>query len=363
MRRLKLGVVGVGHLGQAHARVLAESPGVELVGVVDTNPDQAAAVADRHGAKVFDSHADLAECVDAACIVVPTVHHYMVACDFLKRGIPLLIEKPLAINLEQATELVDLSRTHRAILQVGHIERFNPAYEELRTRTIRPKFVECERHGTFTGRSIDIGCVLDLMIHDLDLLLDLIGGPVVEVEAIGAAVFGGHEDMANARLRFADGCVAHLTASRMSPNPKRKLRIWAPEGYAGIDFVERRITLVRPSDELRRRGIPPARLDPTKRHQLQNQIFTRYLETLDKNCDRGDQLTRELHHFLACVRTGRTPRVTGEDGRDAIALATRVLESMNRHQWENRPDGPTGPDELPKPAGDLLADGLDCAAA
>ena len=169
------------------------------------------------------------------------------------------------------------------------------------------------------------------MIHDLDLLLDLVGGPVVEVSAVGAAVFGRHEDMANARLRFANGCVAHLTASRMSPNPKRKLRIWAPEGYAGIDFVQRRITLVQPSAELRRRGIPPARLEPAKRQQLQNQIFTRYLETLDLDCDQGDQLTRELDHFLTCVRTGATPRVSGEDGRDAIALATRVLDSMKPH--------------------------------
>lgn len=363
MQRLKLGVVGVGHLGQSHARVLAQLPGVDLVGVVDTNPELAAAVAARHGVRAFEHYADLAETVDAACIVVPTLHHFAVACEFLKRGVPLLVEKPLAINLEQAAELVDLAQAHGTILQVGHIERFNPAYEELRTRTIRPKFVECERHGTFTGRSTDIGCVLDLMIHDLDLLLDLVGGPVDEVEAVGAAVFGGHEDMANARLRFANGCIAHLTASRMSPNPKRKLRIWAPEGYAGIDFVDRRITLVRPSDELRRRGIPPARLDPSKRQQLQNQIFTRYLETLDLNCDRGDQLTRELEHFLMCVRTGMTPRVTGADGRDAIALATRVLESMNRHQWENRSDGPTGPDELPLPAGDLLDTGRDQAAA
>jgi predicted dehydrogenase len=363
MRRLKLGVVGVGHLGQSHARVLSQAPGVDLAGIVDTNPDQAAAVAARHGTCVFAHASDLAERVDAACVVVPTVHHFTVAREFLNRGVPLLVEKPLAINVEQASELADLARSRHTILQVGHIERFNPAYEELRARRIRPKFVECERHGTFTGRSTDIGCVLDLMIHDLDLLMDLIGGPVVDVTAVGAAVFGGHEDMANARLRFANGCIAHLTASRMSPNAKRKLRIWAPEGYAGIDFVKRHITLVQPSAELRRRGIPPARLDPSKRQQLQNQIFTRYLETLDLDCDQGDQLTRELDHFLTCVRNGATPRVTGEDGRDAIALATRVLASMQHHQWENRSDGPTGPDELPLPAGDLLSGGGEKAAA
>lgn len=355
MRRLKMGVVGVGHLGQAHARILAGFPGVDLVGVADTNPEQAQLVAERCQTRVFADHLELAAAVEAACIVVPTTYHRAVAADFLRRGIPVLVEKPLALDLAEAEILVDLARQSNTLLQVGHIERFNPAYEELRARPIRPKFVECERHGTYTGRSTDIGAVLDLMIHDLDLLLDLIGEPVVDVEAVGAVVFGGHEDMVNARLRFANGCLAHLTASRMSPNPKRKLRVWAPEGYAGIDFVKRRLTLVQPSDELRRREFDPEWYDdPVRRRQLQDQVFTRYLQTLDLDCDRGDQLTRELDHFFDCVRTGEQPRVDGAAGRDAIALATRVLDSMHEHHWENRCDGPTGPDELPIPTGSLF---------
>jgi predicted dehydrogenase len=355
MRPLKMGVVGVGHLGQAHARILAGLRGVELVGVVDSNPAQAQLVAERHHTRVFDHHLDLAEQVEAACIVVPTTYHHVVACDFLRHGVPVLVEKPLALNLHQAGELVDLARGRGTLLQVGHIERFNPAFEELRARPLCPKFIECERHGTYTGRSTDIGAVLDLMIHDLDLLLDLVGDEVQEVQAVGASVFGGHEDMVNARLRFANGCVAHLTASRMSPTAKRKLRVWATEGYAGIDFIRRHLTLVQPSEELRRREFDPDWYDdPVRRRQLQDQVFTRFLQTQDLDCDRGDQLTRELEHFIHCVRTGARPRIGGEEALRALALATRVLESMKEHRWENRRDGPTGPDQLPMPTGPLL---------
>jgi predicted dehydrogenase len=357
MRRLKLGVVGVGHLGQIHARIIAGLPGAELAGVTDANPDQAEQVAARHNTQVFSTHHELLAHVDGVCVVTPTTFHHSIACESLRRGIATLVEKPLAMDLSQADELVELTSRHGAILQVGHIERFNPAYEELRKRPMRPKFVECERHGTYTGRSTDIGAVLDLMIHDLDLLLDLVGESVTEVDAVGAAVFGGHEDLVNARLRFSNGCLAHLTASRMSPNPKRKLRAWAPEGYAGIDFIKRHLTLVQPSEELRRREFNPERYnDPSQRAVLQGQVFKRFLKSIDLDCNRGDQLTDELEHFANCIRSGSRPRVAAEEGRAAIALAMRVLDSLKQHRWENRPDGPTGPDDLPTPAGPLLGD-------
>jgi predicted dehydrogenase len=354
MRRVKMGVVGVGHLGQAHARILAGLANVELVGVVDADRSQAEAVAAQCRTRAFTSHLELFGQIDAASIVTPTTYHHPIAREFLSRRIPILVEKPLALTLNEARELVDLSRRHETILQVGHIERFNPAYEELRSRPITPKFIEMERHGTFTGRSTDIGVVLDLMIHDLDLLLDLVGGPVAEIEAIGATTFGGHEDMVNARLRFASGCIAHLTASRMSPNPKRKLRIWAPEGYAGIDFVRKHLTLVQPSEELRRRQFDTRSLPRDQREQLKGEVFTRHLQTLELDCNRGDQLTRELEDFIRSVQTGSPPRVTGEAGRDAIALAERILQSVQTHRWSNSADGPTGPNCLPDPRGWLF---------
>jgi predicted dehydrogenase len=215
--------------------------------------------------------------------------------------------------------------------------------------------VESERHGPFTGRSTDIGAVLDLMIHDLDLLLTLIGSPVRDVEAVGAAVFGGHEDIVNARLRFANGCVAHVTASRMTQRPRRRLRIWAPEGYAGADFYQKRLILVQPSPELRRRGLQPANLDSAARVALQSEVFGRHLQHIELHCTRPtDQLTNELRHFIDCVRHGRRPRVSGEDGREALALAERIIASMKAHQWEGLPDGAVGPQNWPKPLGPLF---------
>src|SRR5262249_17223660 len=216
----------------------------------------------------------------------------------------------------EADDLIALADRAGVPFQVGHIERFNPAFEELVRRPIRPKFVEAERHGPFTGRSIDIGAVLDLMIHDLDLLLSLVGSPVRTVAAVGAAIFGGHEDMVNARLEFENGCVAHVTASRITRHPKRRLRVWAPEGYAGIDFVTRKLALVQRSEEVCRQGLRVDQLDAVAKSRLKDEVFGRYLQVLNLDGDRkGDQLTAELRHFLDCVRTGNRPRVCGRDGR------------------------------------------------
>lgn len=349
-----MAVVGVGHLGQAHARILAGLPDVELVGVADVNPLQARAVADRHDTDAYTDHTPLIDQVDGACIVVNTVHHYDVAKAFLERGVPLLIEKPITTTVEQADELIAIANRTGAVLQVGHIERFNPAFEALQARPIRPKFVECERHGPFTGRSTDIGAILDLMIHDLDLLNALDGSDAVDVQAMGVAVFGGHEDMVNARIRFASGCIAHVTASRIAPLPKRRLRIWAPEGYAGIDFVHRKLSLVQPSDDVRRHGLDVKNLDATRRAQLAGEVFGRHLEMHHTTCSApADQLTRELQDFVKSVKSGSSPRVTGEDGRAALALATRVLDCVRNHPWEGRADGPCGM-VMPAPIGKLF---------
>jgi predicted dehydrogenase len=356
MARLRMAVVGVGHLGKEHARILAELPEVELVGVADVSAEQAQAVARRCGTRAYGSYWPLLTQVDAATIVVPTSQHFEVASEFLRRGIPLLVEKPLACNLEQAESLVELAKRHDAVLQVGHIERFNPAFEELAARPIRPKFVECQRLGPFTGRSADVGVVLDLMIHDLDLLLALVQSPVRSVEALGVCLFGGQEDVANVRLVFANGCVAHVTASRASPVPVRRMCLWAPEGYARVDFARRKLSLIQPSEELRRHGLDPKKLDPAALALLMDQLFGRHLQVLDLDCQRpSDQLTAELRDFVRCVETGGRPRVSGEDGRDAIALATRVLDSIRHHAWEGHDDGPVGPAHLPTPLGRLFA--------
>jgi predicted dehydrogenase len=342
-------------LGQHHARILASLSEVELVGVVDANPEQARTIATKLNTKPYESHTELLDKVQAVSIVTPTIHHHAVASDFLRAGVPALVEKPVCRTVAEADELIELAAKAKVPLQVGHIERFNPAFEELAKRPIRAKFVEAERHGPFTGRSVDIGAVLDLMIHDLDLLLSLVGGKVARVSAVGAVVFGGHEDMVNARLEFENGCIAHVTASRITRHPKRRLRIWAPEGYAGIDFVTRKLTLVQQSEEVRQHGLRVDQMDATTKARLKDEVFGRYLQVLNLDADRKyDQLTAELRHFIDCVRTGKKPRVSGEDGRDALELAERVLDALRVHPWEGTPAGPHGPGGLPTPAGFLF---------
>lgn len=355
MDRLRMGVVGVGHLGQSHARILASLPNVELVGVVDVNADQAKTVAERYTTRAFPDYRELLSQVDAVCVVVPTTFHCTVAKTFLEHRIPVLVEKPITLNLKEADELVHLAEANHVALQVGHIERFNPTFEELSRRKIQPKFIECERHGPFTGRSMDIGVILDLMIHDLDLLLALNGGHVREVEALGTTIFGGHEDVVNARLRFSNGCVAHVTASRVSPMPKRRMRIWAPEGYASIDFMSKKLLLMQPTSELRRNGLSLQSMSEERRAKLKDEIFTEYVQTREIDCNRGqDQLTRELQHFVDCVQHKRQPRVTGEDGRAALALAERILESVHTHRWQGTFNSSVGPNDWPEPLGPLF---------
>jgi predicted dehydrogenase len=361
MNRLRMAVIGVGHLGQSHARILSGLPDVDLVGVVDVNGKQASEVAERCGTKAFTDYKPLLKRVDAVTVVVPTIYHHLVAKQFLKAGVPVLVEKPIAVTVAEADELVALARKAKVPFQVGHIERFNPAFEELVGRKMQPKFIESERHGPFTGRSTDIGAVLDLMIHDLDLLLSLVGSSVVQIDALGSAVFGGYEDVVNARLLFASGCVAHVTASRVSQHNKRRLRVWAPEGYAGIDFVKKQLILVQPSAALRRRGLQTSHLDAAAKAALKEEIFGKHLESLELDCaSHGDQLSSELKHFIQCVKTGQRPRVTGEDGREALALAERILDAIAEHTWNGASDlKAVGVPGFPAPLGPLFATEMD----
>ncbi len=354
MSALRTAVIGVGHLGKEHARILAGLPGVKLVGVVDVHAAQAETVARRSGTYAYTDYHLLLEQIDAAVVAVPTTHHHAIAAELLRHGLPVLVEKPLALNVEQANDLVELARRHGTLLQVGHIERFNPAFEELQRRPLVPKYITCERVGPFSGRSTDIGAVLDLMIHDIDLVLALVQCPARQVEAIGISVLGRHEDMANARLVFDNGCVADLTASRLSSTQLRRTRIWAPEGSATLDFGKRHLTLVQPSEEVRQHRLDPSRLDAVALARLKEELFGRYLQVLELDCDVGDQLTRELQDFIRCVRTGSRPRVSGEEGRDALALACRILDSVRNHQWEGHEIGPKGPLDLPAPRGTLF---------
>jgi predicted dehydrogenase len=353
-RRLRLAVVGVGHLGKEHARILSGLPGVDLVGVADACFEQAQTVAQRLGTQPYGEFGPLLNLVDAACIVTPTSLHAGIAAEFLRRGIAVLVEKPLAASITEADMLVHLAERHGAILQVGHIERFNPAFEELQRRPLQPKWIRAQRLGPFSGRSTDIGVVLDLMIHDLDLILTLVQSPVRSVEALGMSVFGSREDVANARLHFVNGCVAEVTASRVNPTTQRTMQIWAPEGFVDVDFAQRKVTLVQPSEAVRRNGLNPAQLDPGSRGRLREELFTRHLETTMIDGQAQDQLTCELTEFVDCVRSGRRPRVTGAEARAALAVAERILFALEHHSWDGSAEGSKGPHNVPMPQDTLF---------
>jgi predicted dehydrogenase len=354
MERLRVGVVGVGHLGKEHARILADLPGVDLVGVADHSAAQAEAVARRCRTRAFHDHRLLLPLVEAAVVVVPTSQHHAVAVDFLQHRIPLLVEKPLAGTPREADELVELAGRQGVALQVGHVERFNPAFEELQALPLRPRYVTGERCGGFTGRSTDVGVVLDLMVHDLDLVSALVRSPVRSVQALGVSVLGGHEDVAQARVVFANGCIADLSASRVHPAPVRRMQVWGAEGFAGIDFARRRLTLMQPAAHLRQGRIDSRRLGPATQASLKTELFGKHLEVTERHCDARDQLTCELEEFVRCVRTGQTPRVNGAAGREAVALAWQVLDSLRAHPWEGTVTGPCGPWQLPAARGMLF---------
>jgi predicted dehydrogenase len=334
MSELRIGVIGVGHLGKEHARIVSGLAGVQLAGVADVNAAQAQAVAQRCGTDAFADFRLLLERIDAAVIAVPTIHHHAVAADLLRFGIPALVEKPFASTHGQAEELLALSKKHGAMIQVGHIERFNPAFEALQGRPLTPKYISSERLGGYTGRSTDVGVVLDLMIHDIDLILALVASPITQVQSLGVSVLGGPEDMAIARVVFANGCVADLRASRLAAAPSRQMQVWGPEGFACIDFARKHLSLMQPSPSLCRHRSGEQPFDKATMATLKDALFGRHLQTMDIATDGCDQLTMELMDFVRCVRTGARPRAGGEEGCAALNLAEEIIKEIAQHPWD-----------------------------
>ena len=342
MTSLKVAVVGVGHLGQHHARILSGIPGVELVGVADTRPEQARIVAEKFGTQAVDDYRDLLDKVDAVSIAVPTVLHREVAGAFLERGIATMVEKPLAASFAEAEALVDLSHRGSALLQVGHIERFNPALSTLAGINLAPRYIAAERLSTYTFRSTDIGVVLDLMIHDIDLLLAMISAPVRSVSAVGVSVFGGHEDIANARIEFEDGCVANLSASRASLQAVRKMRLYGAEGYVSLDFATKQGTLIRPSEKLRRGEIELEGVDMSQPAAVKERLFGTILEVDKVQAEGREPLALELEDFVQAIRGEKPPEVGGDEALRAMRLADQILRSLRSHSWRSTAEVASG---------------------
>lgn len=352
MLRPRLAVIGVGALGRHHARILSEFTNVDLVAVVDSREAQGSDVAAKCKTQWLPDYRDLltSSAVDAVSVVVPTVAHWQVAGDFLKAGIPVLVEKPLAANVQQARELVDLATRHSALLQVGHIERFNPAFQAASSRIVEPRYIRAERTSAYTFRSTDIGAVHDLMIHDIDLVLSLVKSPLKSTEAFGVTVIGGHEDAVQARLRFENGCIADLTASRISPTVNRSLQAWSANGCVTCDMHTREVRHYRISDRLRF-GPSPLELagqPGADMEQLKKDVFGQFVavESLTSDATGPDALTRELTEFVDCLVTGRAPHVDGQQGLAAMLVADEVLKSVAQHQWDGHGSGPVGPNPV-----------------
>ena len=309
MKKLRIGVVGVGYLGKFHAQKYCHMPDVDLVGVVDTDEVRGGKVAKENQTAYFPDHRALFGKVDAVSIAAPTPAHYPIARDFLVNDVDVLIEKPITTVLDDADELIALADSKGLIIQVGHLERFNPAVLALNGKIDQPKFIESHRLSIFQGRGTDVSVVLDLMIHDIDLILNLVGSELKTVNAAGISVISGNIDIANARLEFVNGAVANVTASRISAKNERKLRLFQKDAYISIDFANHNITLVHP-DEGQSGGIIPG----MKIEQL----------TFDKS----DALDDELKAFVVAVRNRQRPLVTGKMGRDALKTALSIMSQI-----------------------------------
>jgi len=310
-QKLRVAVIGTGYLGKFHAEKYAKMDDVDLVGVVDINRTQAEEVAAKVNTKAYQSHQEILDKVDAVSVVVPTPAHYAVSKDFLENDVDVLIEKPMTRTLAEADELIQHSEKTGRIIQVGHLERFNPAVVALREKNIlnRPLFIESHRLSIYQERGTDVSVVLDLMIHDIDIILNFVGAEVKNIHAAGVAVITKHIDIANARLEFENGCVANVTASRISTKNERKIRLFQRDAYVSVDFAKREITVINQGDTTREGLIPGMQI---------NQL----------NFSQRDALEDELIAFVGAVRQREVPAVTGQMGREALKIALNIMDQI-----------------------------------
>ncbi len=306
MVKLRAAVIGVGYLGRFHAQKFAALEDVELVGVVDTSAERAAEVAAEVGCPSYTDYRELLGKVELVSIVVPTKYHFQVARDCFEAGCHVLLEKPVTRSVEEADQLIELARQKGCVFQVGHLERFNPAILALKGVIKNPQFIESHRLAPFKARGTDVNVVLDLMIHDIDIILSIVGHPIKTVNSVGVPVLSGEVDIANARLQFENGCVANVTASRVSREGMRKVRIFQPDAYISIDYQERKISIYRKSDGgMMIPGLPNILME-------------------EKSFSQSDALMAEIRSFVDVVKGGTQPVVSGEDGRRALEVALQI---------------------------------------
>ena len=309
MKKLRVGVIGVGYLGQFHAEKYARMNNVELVGVVDIEKKRAETVAEKVNTTPYTDYKSLFGNVDAVSIAAPTSVHFVIARDFLKKNIDILIEKPITETTEEADELIHLAKSRDLIIQVGHLERFNPAIVALKDIVKKPMFIESHRLSIFQGRCTDVSVVLDLMIHDIDLILNFVRSKIRAVYASGVPVVSEHVDIANARLEFENGCVANVTASRISTKNERKIRLFQRDAYVSVDFSKKEITAIQQTGNVDCGLIPG-------------------MDVKQISFETGDALENELKSFINAVTHRETPEVTAKMGRDALEIALNIMDQI-----------------------------------
>jgi predicted dehydrogenase len=315
MTDLRVAVIGAGYLGRFHAQKYKAMPDVDLVGVVDLNRAQAEAVASEVGAAAYTDISPLLTEVDAVSIVVPTEAHFETSRAFLEKGVDLLIEKPMTTTLDEADRLIEMAAANDTIIQVGHLERFNSAVVALEDIVHDPRFIESHRLSTFKNRGTDVSVVLDLMIHDIDIILNFVRSEVTAIHAAGIPVITEEIDIANARLEFANGCVANVTASRISAKNQRKIRLFQSDAYVSVDFADHEITVIKKDGQLKPGALDAGGLIPGM--------------SIDQLCfTHGDALDDELKSFVHAVRHRLAPEVTGEMGRDALKIALSIMNQI-----------------------------------
>jgi len=329
---IRTAVIGAGHMGRHHVRIYSETPDVELVAVCDIDERRAREAASKFDAPVTTRSADLLGQVDAVTIAVPTVYHAEVARPFLQSGVATLIEKPIAPDRQAARQILDWASEGNAVLSVGHSERFNPVVLAMDRMNVRPKYIETQRVSPFTFRSADIGVVFDMMIHDIDVVLHLVRSRTYKVHAVGVAVLGEHEDVANARVSFDNGCVVNLTASRLALKTERRIRVFSPEAYFTMDYQKKSGLAVKLDANLDLIKLARER-DFEDLAQMSTLDYGKMVKVEPLTLHDVEPLRAEIDSFLDAVRTGAPPAVTGDDALAAVTLAEDIVEAIGQHDW------------------------------
>lgn len=326
-------VIGIGRMGRHHARLYHQLPQSELVGVVDTDADKAAAIAREFGGRATPRLADIIDEIDVATIAVPTVYHEETALPLIDRGIPVLIEKPMAPDSASARRMLDRAKHRGVPIQIGHSERFNPVVIALERMEVAPQFIETHRISPFTFRSADIGVVFDMMIHDIDIVLHLVKEREYKASAVGVAVLGPHEDIANARVEFANGAVVNMTASRLALKTERKIRVFCPDAYLSMDFGKKTGIAVKKDANLDLIQMARER-NFNDLSDMQNVDFGSLVKVEPLAVDDVEPLRVEIEAFLSAVRDGTPPPVTGADGLAAVEMAEAIVDGVKAHGWK-----------------------------